>query len=109
MLAIYKLFLYTCKKKISDIVDNEVVKNTKFKTIKAKVNNLEKKFPDSKTLIHINQYNTDQQNFEKKKLEILIDNTNPQYTINNTKGLATRTVMKTKISLIKNKIPDDSS
>ena len=39
----------------------------------------------------------------------MIDNTNPQYTINNTKGLATRTVMKTKISLIENKIPDDSS
>ena len=39
----------------------------------------------------------------------MINNTNPQYTINNTKGLATRAVMKTKISLIENKIPDDSS
>ena len=65
MLVNYKLFLYTCKK-ISDVVDNEVVKNTKFKTIKTKVNNLENKFPDSRTLIHINQYSTDQQNLEKK-------------------------------------------
>ena len=28
-------------KKLSDIVDNEVVKNTKFNTLKAKVNNLD--------------------------------------------------------------------
>ena len=34
--------------------------------MKTKVNNLEKKFPDSRTLIHINQYKTDQQIFEKK-------------------------------------------
>ena len=46
-------------KKLSDIVDNEVVKNTKFNTLKTKVNNLEKKIPDATTLIHINQYNTD--------------------------------------------------
>ena len=42
-------------KKISDVVDNEVVKNTKFN---AEVNNLEKKIPDATTLIHINQCNT---------------------------------------------------
>ena len=30
-------------KKISDVVDNEVAKNTKFNTVKTKVNNLEKK------------------------------------------------------------------
>ena len=53
-------------KKISDVVDNEVVKNTKFNTLKTKVNNLEKKIPDATTLIHINQYNTDKQNLEKK-------------------------------------------
>ena len=38
-------------KKISDVVDNEVVKSTKFKTLKTKVNNLEKKIPDTTTLI----------------------------------------------------------
>ena len=31
-------------KKISDVVDNEVIKNTKFKTLKTKVNNFDKTF-----------------------------------------------------------------
>ena len=53
--------------KLGDVVENEVVKNTKFNTLKTKVNNLEKKIPDATTLIHINQYNTDKQNFLKKK------------------------------------------
>ena len=53
-------------KKLSDIVDNEVVKNTKLNTIKTKVNNLEKKITDATTLIQINQYNTDKQNLQKK-------------------------------------------
>ena len=52
-------------KKLSDVVDNEVVKNTKFNTLKTKINNLEKKTPDATTLIHISQYNTDKQNLEK--------------------------------------------
>ena len=46
-------------KKFSDVVDNEMVKNTKFNTLKTKVNNLEKKISDAATLIHLNQYNTD--------------------------------------------------
>ena len=58
-------------KKLSDVVDNEVVKNTKFNTLKTEVNSLEKKIPDATTLIHINQYNTDKQNLEKK-MEILV-------------------------------------
>ena len=40
-------------KKLSDAVDNEVIKNTKFSTLKTKVNNLEKKIPDETTLIHM--------------------------------------------------------
>ena len=44
-------------KKLSDVVDNEVVKNTKFSMLKTKVNNLEKKVPDATTLIHISQHN----------------------------------------------------
>ena len=52
--------------KLSDIVDSEVVKNTKFKTLKIKVNNLENKIPDATKLIHISQYNTDKQYLEKK-------------------------------------------
>ena len=45
-------------KKVSDVVDNEVVKNTKFNTLNSKVSNLETKIPDAPTLIHINQYKT---------------------------------------------------
>ena len=46
-------------KKLSDVLHNEVVKNTKLDILKTKVNNLEKRIPDETTLIHINQYNTD--------------------------------------------------
>ena len=53
-------------KKLSDVVDNEVVKNTKFNILKTKANKLEKKTPYTTTLIHINQYNTDKQNLEKE-------------------------------------------
>ena len=53
-------------KKLIDVMDNELVKNTKFNTLKTKVNSLEKKIPDASTLIHINQYNTNKQNLEKK-------------------------------------------
>ena len=38
-------------KKLSDVVDNEVVKNTIFNTLKIKVNNLERKIADATTLI----------------------------------------------------------
>ena len=51
--------------KSSDVVANEVVKNTKFNTLKTKVNKLEKKIPDATTLIYINQCNTNKQNLEK--------------------------------------------
>ena len=53
-------------KKLSDAVDNKVVKNTKFNTLKTKVSNLEKKIPHVITLILINQYNTDKENLKKK-------------------------------------------
>ena len=53
-------------KKLSDVVDNGVVKNTKCNTLKATVSSLEKKIPDATTLININQYNTDKQNLDKK-------------------------------------------
>ena len=46
-------------KKLSGAVDNELVKNTKFNTLNTKANNLDKKIPDTTTLIHINKYNTD--------------------------------------------------
>ena len=52
-------------KNLSDLVDIEVVKNTKLNTLKTKANNLDKKIPDATTLIHANQYNTNKQNLEK--------------------------------------------
>ena len=52
-------------KKLSDVGDNEVVKNKKFNTLQKNVNNLIKKIVDAINLIHINQYNTDKQNLEK--------------------------------------------
>ena len=48
------------------MVDNGVVKNTKFNILKTKLDKLEKKNSDATTLIHFNQYNTDKQNLEKK-------------------------------------------
>ena len=53
-------------KKISHVVKNEVVRNTKLNTLKATVNNLDKKIVDATPLNHINQYNTDKQNLEWK-------------------------------------------
>ena len=52
-------------KKLSDVVDNEFVKNKKFNSLKTKANNLDQKIPDATTLIHISQYNTDKQNLEE--------------------------------------------
>ena len=56
---------------VNDAADKQVVKNIKFNTMKAKVNNLEKKIPDETTLVHINQFNTGKQRL-KKKMEMLI-------------------------------------
>ena len=58
-------------KKLRDLVDNEVVKNTKFDTLRTKVNNLKNKIPNATSLTHINQYNTGKQSL-KKKMEMLI-------------------------------------
>ena len=41
-------------KKLSDVMNKEIVKNTKFNKLNAKVNNLEKKIPGAATLILIN-------------------------------------------------------
>ena len=39
-------------KKLSDVLDKNVVKNTKFNKINTKVNNLKNKIPDAATLIN---------------------------------------------------------
>ena len=86
-------------KNLSDVVDNEVIKNTKFNTLRTKVNDLEKKISDATTLIHINQYNADKQNLERKTGDV-------DKKIPDTSGLVTTTVLNTKISEVENKIPD---
>ena len=53
-------------KKLSDVVKNELVKNTKFNTLKTKLNNLGKNTLEATTLIHIYQCKTDKQTLEKK-------------------------------------------
>ena len=77
--------------------------NRKFKTPNTKVNTLEKKIPNATTLIYINQYNTDKQNLEKKKLKKDVDKKVPH-----TSDLVTATNLNTKISEVENKIPDNS-
>ena len=55
-------------KRLSKVVDNEVIIIAKFKNIKiviTKINNWEQKIPNATKLIHINQYNTGKQNLEK--------------------------------------------
>ena len=47
-------------------MSKDVVQNTKYSKVNTKINNLEKKIPNATTLIHINQYNTDKQNLDKK-------------------------------------------
>ena len=76
-------------KKLSYVVDNKVVKNTKFNTTKTKVSNLEKKILDATTLIHINQYNTDKQNSEKTIRDVDKKSPDPN-------GLVTTTVLNKK-------------
>ena len=76
--------------KLSDVVDKEVVKNTKFNTLNTKLNNLEKNIPDAPTLIQINQCNTDKQNLQKKNGDV-------ENKIPHTTGLATIAVLNTKI------------
>ena len=39
-------------KKSSNVVSKEVVKSTKFNTLKININNLEKKIPDASTIFH---------------------------------------------------------
>ena len=110
--------------KISDVVDNQVVKNTKFCTPETKVNTSEKKISDGTKLIHIIQYNTDKQNLEKQILDVdknipgtngLVTATNlntkiseVENKISGTSGLVTATVLNTKIREIENKITDNS-
>ena len=53
-------------KRLSDVLDKQVVKNKNISRLNTKVNSLEKEIPDLNTLFQINQYNIDKQNLQKK-------------------------------------------
>ena len=76
-------------KKLSDVVTKENVKNAKFNTLKTN---------QFTTLIHINQYNIDKQSLQKTFEDV--DKKVPEIS-----GFVTSTVLNTKISYVKNKIP----
>ena len=82
------------------MVDNEVLENAKFNTLKTKVNEME--LPDSTTLIHINQHNTDKQNLDEKIGDF-------HKKIPGTSSLVTTTVLNTKIGEVEKKIPNTSN
>ena len=90
------------RKELSDLVDDGIVKNTKFSTLKTKITKLEQKILDATTLIRINQYNSDKQNLERKNGDV-------DQKIPNTSSLVTTIVLNAKISEAENKIPDNSS
>ena len=109
-------------KKSSDAVDDEVVKNTNFNTLKTKVNNFEKKIRDASTSIHTNQYNTDKQNLGKKWrcwwknirykcfMTITVLNTKIsefEKELPNTSSLVATAVFNTKIIEVENKVPNN--
>ena len=84
--------------RLSDVKDNELVKNKTFDSLKTKVNNLEKNISDATTSVHINQCSIDKQSLEKK-LAMLRKNTQKS-------GLVATTALNTKISEVENKILD---
>ena len=67
--------------------------------LNTKVNNFENKIPDATTLIHINEYNTDNQNLEKTIGDV-------DEKIPDVSGLVITTVLNAKIGEVENKIPD---
>ena len=89
MLLNSKLFLWIIN--YYGFLDNEVVKNTRFNLLKAKINKLAKEFPDATTLIHIN---TDKHSLEKNIKDVV-------KRIPGVSGLVTTNVLNTKISQVK--------
>ena len=86
-------------KKLRDVVDNRVVKNTKFNTLNKKLNNLEKKSPDLTILIHIINTTQIDKTIAKKISDV-------DKKIPDTSVLVTATLLNTKISEVENKIPN---
>ena len=83
-------------KKNKHVADNDVMKNTKLKILKTKVNEIDQKILDATTLIYINQYNTNKQNLEKKIRDV-------DKKLSGVCGLATTTVLNTELKEVDNK------
>ena len=81
-------------------MEKQVVKNTKFNTLKTKINNLEKQISDATILIHINKYNTDTNTQIQQSLEKKIGDVNEK--VPDVTGLVTTTVLHTKIEKVEN-------
>ena len=103
-------------KKLSDVVDNELVKNTKFNKLKRKLNRLEKEILDATTLIHMKQYNNASLIKKIPDRSSLVTTTvlNTKYKeVENktpdTRGLLTTIVLNTKLSEVENKIHNHDS
>ena len=76
--------------KLSDVVSKEVVKDKECNMLNRKVNNLEKEMPLGSNLIHINPYDTENYNLEKKN-----DDVNKKLPDGG--SLVTTTVLNTKL------------
>ena len=79
--------------KLCHVVNNKVFKNTKFNTKTTNVNILQKKIPDSTTLIYLNQYNTDKQNIETKLGDV-------DKKVSDTSGLVTTNILNMKFLIM---------
>ena len=86
-------------KKISAVVEKEVVDNKKKHTHTKNKSKWFKEISNLTTLIHISSYNTDKENLDKK-MEILIQK------IPDASGLVTTIVLNTKIGEVENKVPN---
>ena len=53
-------------KKLSDVLNKEVLKKTVYNKLNKEINNLEDKIHDANSLILVDRYNTEKQNLEKK-------------------------------------------
>ena len=85
-------------KRLSDLVDNEVFKNTKFNTLKTKVNNLEK--------FSWSNYISSCKSVQHRWVKFREENWDFDKKIPDTSDLVTATVLNTKISEVQSKIPN---
>ena len=89
-------------KKLSDVVNKEVVKNTVYNKLIRKENNLENKTPDAPSLFDLHQYKIDKQDFQKQI--VIVENKIPDVSV-----YVNTTVFNTKIGKAENKVTETNS